>query len=259
MYDSREQNISLISKHPVPVPFPVPTMAVFAVSYTGKYYPDERWHKSAKEGATPYSDYLSLKCPTKAAFKFTKHMMDDVLTIIFDPNLSALYFDIRCDYWSASAVAIVQVDSATKRLRITAANCKAKDIWPEINGYACPHGVGGARFMRKILSHVSDLDVLGIAARQFFGSQWSFVTPIKRGTIPDMRVVEAMRAWDFELEYSRGPWNKTTAHFDTTDTEIKAATRIQAAFKGWQARMKYRYNPYTNLGRYVALRHAEFI
>jgi streptogramin lyase len=37
-----------------------------------------------------------------------------------------------------------------------------------------------------------------------------------------------------------------------------AATVIQATFRGWRARMKYRYTPYTCLGRHIILRAGEF-
>ncbi len=234
-------------------------MVLFSISYTNRHGQGDRWHKSAQEGSSPYVDWLRLRRPSKAAFKITNHMMDDVYTIIFDPNLNALYIDVNCEYWYMNAVALVQVDMKTRKLRITRASCRAQDEWSALNGDACPNGKGGARFMRKALKFVRDLDVLGIAAKHFFGEHWTFVTPLKRGTLTDDHIVESMHAWNDCLYYNRGPWGKTTAYFDTTEDEKSAATRIQSVFRGWQARMKYRYNPYTTLGRYVVLRDAGFI
>lgn len=46
---------------------------------------------------------------------------------------------------------------------------------------------------------------------------------------------------------------------DATPQREKASTLIAAAFRGWQARRAYRFNPYTCLGRHVALKMAGFV
>lgn len=38
-----------------------------------------------------------------------------------------------------------------------------------------------------------------------------------------------------------------------TKREERAASMIAAAFKGWKARMQYRFSPHTTLGRYIAM------
>lgn len=233
-------------------------MAV-SISYSKKKFTREQWHRSAAIGSNPYQDWIRFNRPSKAAFKYTDHRMDDIITVIYDPNLDAMYIDVTSDYWYMTAVARVQVDNDHKRLRITSATCNAADNWPLMNGPGCPNGHGGARFLRRALDYASSLDALGIASREFFGPEWSFVTPIKRGTIFDSFIINSMHEWDEVLNYNRGPWGKCTAFFDLTRVQASAATKIQAAFRGWKARMKYRYNPYTSLGRYVILHEAGFL
>lgn len=47
--------------------------------------------------------------------------------------------------------------------------------------------------------------------------------------------------------------NRIIGYVDPTSAENEAVTKISAAFRGWKARMKYRFNPYTSLG-YLALK-----
>lgn len=211
----------------------------------------------AKNGKSPYQDWIRLRRPAPAIFKYTQHMMFDILTVIFDPNINGLFIDVELEEWSMTATAHMIPDTMHKTLHIENAICTAKNLWPFNLG--CPSGTGGARFMRKALGFVRDLDVLRLVAREFFGPDWT-VLHIKRGKLSESSIlIEEMQDWHDVLWYPKGPWGKTTASFNTIQTCEKAATKIQAVFRGWKARMQYRYNPYTRLGRYVVLREAGFI
>ena len=211
-----------------------------------------------KKGKSPYQDWIHFHRPTTAVFKYTQHMFDDIVTVIFDPTLNGLFIYIELEEWTMKATARAIPDDQHKKLRIESATCTATDFWPLMNGSRCPSGVGGARFMRRALGFVRDLDLLNMVARKFFGHEWT-VSRIGRGTLKDPSLIEEMQDWCDTLWYSKGPWGRVTASFNITSTLEKAATKIQAVFRGWAARMKYRYNPYTRLGRYVVLRDAGFL
>jgi hypothetical protein len=63
-------------------------------------------------------------------------------------------------------------------------------------------------------------------------------------------------AWANYVYDNKGPWGHTVAHYDFEFN--MAAKIIQAVFRGWQVRMKYRYNPHCGLGRHIILREAGF-
>ena len=223
------------------------TMASFSMTY------------SPKKGISPYQDWLRLRRPAPAIFKYTDHMLDNIFTVIFDPNLNGLLIDIELEEWTMKATVRMIPDNMHKTLRIECATCTATNYWPLMNGPGCPSGSGGARFMRKSLGFVRDLDVLKLVARELFGIDWT-VLPIGRGKLSDSsNLIEEMQDWHEVLWYPKGPWGKTTASFNTIQTCENAATKIQAVFRGWKARMKYRYNPYTRLGRYIVLREGGFL
>ena len=226
----------------------------FSVSYNNNN------NKTMDKKRSPYEDWINYGCPALAAFRYSQHSMADYYTVIFDPTLNALFIDINCEYWTMTAIARVDVDAENKKLRITGASCKASNHWPLMNAIHCPRGEGGARFLRRALGYFDDLSLLKTVASVFFGPEWSFVTPIKRGRLHDPELfISSMCKWDESMYSTRQQWGRATAYFDRTDIEGDAATRIQAAFRGWKVRMKYRYSPYNRLGKYVILRDAGFI
>lgn len=227
-----------------------------SISYTPKKNTNEAWFCSAKPGASPFHDWNRLKRPSKTVFKHTSRCMCDTCIIMYDPDRRLLYIDVTREYWSMTAVAIIDIDHHEKKLAVRGAYCKAVDHWPWLNGEDCPKGEGGARFLRRALQHIHGFNVLRIVARDFFGSDWRFL-PVRRGTI-DPCLLNVMYELDTYMRYPSGPWGKTTALFDLSLMEERAATKIQSVFRGWKARMKYRYSPYTALGKHIILRDAGF-
>ena len=235
------------------------TMASFSVSYTKDY--NTRRYISASKGISPYEDWLLRGCPTKAAFKYAEERMVNtytLYTLIYDPNLNALYIKIWFGHWIMTATAIIEVHSTSKQLSVQSASCMAKSNWPVTR--KTPIGTGGARFLRRSLNHVSFLGILSTVAKEFFGREWSFKY-IRRGTLDDKKIADTMHDWYDALFLAYCIYGATTAIYDTTkDAQtLAAATLIQATFRGWKTRMKYRFNPYNRLGKYVALKSAGFI
>lgn len=229
------------------------TMASFSVSYTKEY--NTRRYISARKGISLYEDWLRRGCPSKAAFTYAGQPMDNAYTaLIYDPFLNALYIKIWYGHWIMTAIPIIEVHSTSKQLSVKAASCKAVCGWPVTR--KTPIGIGGARFLRRSLNHVSFLGILSKVTKEFFGREWSFKY-IRRGTLYDKKIADEMHDWYVALFLAYGIYNVTTAFYDTT--KDAAATLIQAAFRGWKTRMKYRYNPYNRLGKYVALKSAGFI
>ena len=235
------------------------TMASFSVSYTKDY--NTRRYISASKGISPYEDWLRRGCPSKAAFKYedeNRVNAYNACALIYDPSLNALYIKIWYGHWIMTATAIIEVHSTSKQLSVKAASCKAVCGWPVTR--KTPIGIGGARFLRRSLNHVSFLGILSTVAKEFFGREWSFKY-IRRGTLDDKKIADTMHDWYDALFLAYCIYGATTAIYDTTkDAQtLAAATLIQATFRGWKTRMKYRFNPYNRLGKYVALKSAGFI
>jgi len=183
--------------------------------------------------------------------------------------------------WTAHVTALLEVKK-NKLLMFTGAACDSfrycidcelptclsscRDV---LSGRRVPTGKGGIGLMRSIVQHYDrawspvDTDSAGILEKlaiEFFGPGWKVCTETlsKQYRCQKQNVSKAQErdanAWLQKLnEYGAyGPWSRSTAYFDTT--EIQAATIIQAVYRGWRARMLYRYNPHCSLGRFLVLR-----
>ena len=66
--------------------------------------------------------------------------------------------------------------------------------------------------------------------------------------------MDVARAYSDKAKPSGQPvsWNTILGFYDTTRAE--AATKIQAAFRGWRVRLRLRFCPYNRLGRHVVMR-----
>lgn len=236
----------------------------FSVSYTRPdHWQNERWHRAAPKGISPYDDWIRNGCPSVAAFKYTDqigrdNLIDNMIWYIYDPNLRALYINFWFDYYIMTAVMTITVDHKNKALCIRDTYCRADDHWPTMNGEGCPNGEGTATLLRKALNWNSNLDPLNKIAAEFFGKEWKFLGVPKKSNKTEEWIIKEMEYWQDALSYKEGQWDMTIAYFDKSFVE-EAATTIQAAFRGWSARMKYRFNPYTRLGRFVVLKDAGFI
>lgn len=142
----------------------------------------------------------------------------------------------------------VLVDNATRNIHVKSVDCKC-----------VKHNLkGGHGLFRKAIEYYASeqFHILDEIAFEFFGPDWKLTCPAH--SIP--RVEDSahihFRKWAGMLNNYIGPLSKTIAYFDLK--KDLAATKIQAAFRGWRVRMKYRYNPYNRLGKYVIIRAGGF-
>lgn len=227
----------------------------FCISYSSKRWDRDRWHRSAATDNTPYDSWKHMGNPTEAAFKYTQHHGDNVAEYVFLPTSGLLSISLRFEYTNLFVEMQVGVDPDAKSIRPKAINCTSNDSWPDMH-YKCPVGEGGGKLLRKALAFYSDVNILETIAKEFFGLDWKFASFPKR--IPRVKPVDRKYLHDKVdlLYYNRGPWGKTTAYFDPELDH--AATKIQAAFRGWKVRMKYRYNPHNRLGKHVIMKYGGF-
>ena len=107
---------------------------------------------------------------------------------------------------------------------------------------------GGVQVFRNNLHFLEDAEIMQKATREMFGTDLSFcITGSSKVSPFDENLANDHYQ---KIKYSRGPWKKTIGTYDNAIYE-KAATRIQACYKGWKTRLQIRYNPDNRLGYHV--------
>lgn len=224
----------------------------FSVSYTPKQYDHERWHKSVEDTTTPFYDWKARCSPKQATFMYSEHVCDDTLRIIFVPGLSLLYSYIDTDPYTAFITTRVVINEQEKNVNIIEVTCDCRDgMYMDEEEYEAL-GRGASDMLSLCMRYLSGARLYEKITKHMFGSGWTLTVtenaPYVSKEFEDIGDKESVK-----MHCSTGPWNKTIGTFDMTKEE-SSAIKIQAAFRGWRARMKYRYNPYTTLGRYCALK-----
>jgi hypothetical protein len=114
---------------------------------------------------------------------------------------------------------------------------------------------GNLNFFRKQL-RISGSWPLDDAVKCMFGQSWTAVIGKGDDTI-DTEISSRFRS----LKDMLYPGDGNTGLYGMYDLslETNAATKIQAAYRGWKARMRYRFNPHTTLGAYYVIHMFEDI
>lgn len=191
----------------------------------------------------PYADWLERN--DDAIFMYSEHRFDDIMRLFYIPHMSFIYIDVTTEYYLFKAVCEIKIFD--KHIRIMSAVCANENIWPELVK-GPPTATGGARFLYKNLEYFAPARILEKITLQMFGNDYS-ISIRKRSLMLSRELIAECQNWYDYMFYENGPWNRCVGTFSTRRRE--AATKIQAAYRGWRARMKYRYDPHTPLGRYV--------
>lgn len=220
-------------------------------SYRKPDYPD-KWYRSAAIDSSPYGDWVQMRCPKNAVFQHTnfkdyKNMCG--VQYVYTPSIEVLH--IECGFSSSQmrAKLCVSVNSAAKYIHVKSVDCRFTENWFKTTKY------GGYELLRESIKFYASHGICILQkfthdkiAVEFFGVGWEFV------------FIDSIQhdgtEWNGGCNFVRGPNDKTIAYFDP-EQDI-AATKIQAAFRGWKVRMQYRYNPHNCLGKYVILKSGGF-
>lgn len=201
-----------------------------------------------KNELRPYEDWCQRGKPQDTIIKYKDHTFDDVIMYLYVPDKNLMFIDMEFDNYVSKSILRIKPIEKLKKIQIIALSCHATDYWPMVNhNESYETGSGSFRFFRTILKAVP-FNILKDISRYFFGPDWSFKKlPTKMNHVFDDLQCE-MRS--IARQNSRnGLWDTTMAFYDYT--RINAAIKIQASYRGWITRLRYRYNPHTCLGKYL--------
>jgi hypothetical protein len=120
-----------------------------------------------------------------------------------------------------------------------------------------------------VLKYLVQERVLELVKAMFFGKEWKWCN-LERlndvGIIPSEKRKEGQEVrnsiYNNDVAFNKHvclPIKRVLVWMDNTAELNAAAAKIQAVYKGWQARMAYRFNPLVPLGKHIALKIAGFI
>lgn len=205
---------------------------------------------SYKDAArSPWDDWVRRGRPTKTLLSYSDHNLDDVLHVLCDAPGSTLYICLDLRYSHLTMVLDVQVKEDERTLVVRDAVCSSCNSWPDID--MMPPGLGGWSHAARCLD-ADTTDVMGNACKHIFGHGWKWTSEPQHVSHMSYAYIEHGQVlldltWDVQ-----GPWGYPIAVYDLENE--RAAAVIQAAFRGWQARLRYRFSPFTPLGRHLVLR-----
>jgi IQ calmodulin-binding motif len=230
----------------------------------------QEWLSSCRPYGASYFYYDTADAYRHLHLLFVPHSnKEGVIHVRADMN----YLDMLCTM-------TVAINERRKRVSVTGVTCDTHIVWPEY--YSLPlelprmvHG-GVKHYKHSVAFLEGEWDIERCIADKFFGPEWKLTCSKtngghENGTSKKGKKNTKVRMVPYELHESGldkidhhmtrypGPWKPMgeVVCFYDLDRYNRAATRLQATWKGWLARRDYRYNPYTTLGRHLVLRDFE--
>jgi hypothetical protein len=169
------------------------------------------------------------------------------------PHESIVHVVVLSDYYNIDSIIGIEVDEKESIVQVVKARCRT-----HVDYYRTPRTFedGGLEVFVKSLEMFTTDIILGNIANMFFGEEWDVLIGQGDGVV-DVKMVDRVKYFrDLISVHDTGPWNKTIGIYDMTH-EVRAATKIQAMFRGWKARKEFRFDPETTLGRFYIARMFE--
>ena len=243
------------------------------MSYSKSYTCQRGWD----DAFSPYDDWLknkneSVSCP--AIFRYNDHMtnmrlpINNSMATYFCPNTSVLLITVADTFfgYSASVSAKLIIDKNAKSVAIAELSAERYDrLYPE-------HATSGGielyeEIVREHDGHFVDIS-LEQAVVRFFG--YAYCTKLSLPAIHAIHAIPSVSEETAKIASTLPHWFDSDHSLATTFTkrdlslatmqtvclfpDVHACTLIQSYFRGWLIRRKYRFDPSTTLGKYLALR-----
>ncbi len=209
-------------------------MNPFCVSFSPSGY--KRWWHVTSPNNHPYDDWVSRCKPQCAAFVYSDYSHDDVLRLTYLPYESLVHVALSSLDDPIDAILRLKVDYVEKTIRVVEALCDNRSG-------------GGLQIFVKAIDIFTEKVIFGNIVKEMFGDDWCIIVDKGNGLF-DATMFDRVRYFRRLLSvHNTGPWNKTIGIYDV-GLEVNAATRIQSAFRGWRARIEFRFDPNTTLGKY---------
>lgn len=173
------------------------------------------------------------------------------IEIIYIPATQTFFISAGREYYEMEAAGTLSIDNTTVILKSVL--CKFHDHWPLRNGREGEdaRGTGGIDIFLQNLETLKIFDITTKLVKNMFGESYEFEIPENVTTASEeCYATEKVR---YNGVNNITPWGLTIGLIDSSSRADNAATVIQKMFRGWQARIKYRYNPNTTLGKYCTL------
>lgn len=211
---------------------------------------------------TPYDDWIKRNNPNRFYINYIVRNAKEEYECMFWPKQNLLQIWVRTADHEFAVFARVNIDATTKRIKILSSQCKSCRV--TVPGYKpyiydpLKNEHGRTKMAYQMINEYKDMRILETIAHNIFGKEYSFA-PSGGNKLLDNQVIKVTFKKIADLvpcKIMPGSWTLLGAYCDMT--EDNAATKIQAAFRGWRVRMQYRYNPHNCLGRYIILKEADF-
>jgi len=199
--------------------------------------------------ASPYEDWLRRGRPEDTCFTYGTHSLETSDHFALIPHMNMFYMYVDMDWVAIEAAVGFRTDLGNRTIMLTSAVCETRNIWPEMMrhlNFRPGKTNGGITLFKHAMSNARNMGLYEVM-RYLFGPRWKHAYG-RPGFLPSSMLVVG-REWE---EKVRTCWNVVEGRYDTTRTV--AATRIQAAYRGWRVRMLYRFSPHNCLGRHVIRR-----
>lgn len=201
-------------------------------------------------GPSPYEDWINRGSPHDVCISYCEQWPDKERPnntnkeyYLLMPHLDLIYaYGYVWLDWQLVSIETVfkfKVDIGNRMVTLTGAVCKTPEFVTAWGGHF------------KKMTKSKDNKLLHSIRDYLFGHRWNL--QYGRPSFVQKSMMKIVQSYNSQCHASGAEhWEKIIGHYGMSRTI--SAIKIQASFRGWQVRMKYRYSPYNNLGRHVIMK-----